>query len=440
MSYEQKIILKHSLASIVALALFGLSRFLYSVVISRKFGLETLGSVNSLISQAFLLAIPLSFFAIALGKYTSEFLGRGEFERIKSISTISFSFPVLGLLLLPFNVYISILATLRAFQLTFRSFVYGLHRGEAYAYAIIFSFIIFLASFAFEDPYLPYIAMLFSIVLFSKVYIFKERFFGVPRFEDLRLLINYSAFAFLGTLAGVFLVQGPYFLSEKFGSSLIAGKVSASLSAAFLLTYLPQVLQSAIMPLYSYKYGKNEMDYVTSLAENTTRVLSLVIAFCVFALFLFGREILSLLFDFSLGSEFYLAVIAVEIYIAYNPSIIALNSTKYVKKGTVISVIGAMISLFFLSFLVPKFGEQGAMLGLIFGYSAIFIGVIYFAKRYLGVSMASYKPLLYALPLQMLIFVSKSVLSLGLLVYIFFMRKEIGEMMEMFKSFRSRGF
>lgn len=438
MSYEWKIILKHSLASMVALALFGLSRFLYNVVISREFGLEVLGNVNSLISQAFLLAIPLSFFAVALGKYTSEFLGRGEFERIKSISTISFSFPVLGFLLFPFNRYISVLAILRAFQLTFRSFVYGLHRGEAYAYAIISSFIIFLASFAFENPYLPYVAMLFSIVLFSKVYIFREKLFGVPRFEDLRPLISYSAFAFLGTLAGVFLVQGPYFLSEKFGGTLIAGKVSASLSAAFLLTYLPQVLQSAIMPLYSYKYGKNEMGYVKSLAEKTTKVLSLTMAFCVFVLLLFGREVLSLLFDFGLGSEFYLAVIAVEIYIAYNPSIIALNSTEYVKKGTTISVIGAVTSLFFLISLVPRLGERGTMLGLIFGYSTIFTGVIYFARKHLGVSLVSYKPLFYALPLQMLIFVSKSVLSLGLLAYVFLMRREIREVMGMFKSFRSR--
>lgn len=49
MSYERKVMLRHSIASIVALALFGLSRLIYSIVISRRFGVEVLGKVNSLI-------------------------------------------------------------------------------------------------------------------------------------------------------------------------------------------------------------------------------------------------------------------------------------------------------------------------------------------------------------------------------------------------------
>ncbi|EHR78674.1 hypothetical protein OCC_05941 [Thermococcus litoralis DSM 5473] len=311
--------LRHSIASIVALALFGLSRLIYSIVISRRFGVEVLGKVNSLISQAFLLAVPLSFFAVALGKYASEFLGRGEMEKIKSIATLGFSFPLAGLVLVPFNFYLAILAVLRALQLTFRSFIYGLHKGEVYAYTMIGAFVLFIGGFLSENYYLPYIGLLSGVAIFGFLYLFRERLFGKPSLETLKPLLRYSSFAFLGTVSGVFLIQAPYFLTEKLASPEAAGIVSASLSAAFLLTYLPQVLQSAIMPLYSYKYGKNEMEYVKRLAEDSTKLLSFIVALAVFILMLVGREILSLLFGFNLGREFYLTLMAVETYIAYNP-------------------------------------------------------------------------------------------------------------------------
>ncbi|WP_324735548.1 lipopolysaccharide biosynthesis protein [Thermococcus sp. SY098] len=427
MSYERKVLIRHSIASIVALALFGISRFLYSIIISRKFGVETLGSANSLISQAFLVAMPLSFFAVALGKYSSEFLAKKDFEKIKSMTSISFSFPLIGILLAPLNVHLAILSVLRAVQLTFRSFVYGIHRGEIYAYIMILSFIPFVASFYSNDPYLPYIALLFTISSFAFIYLFKKGLLGKPRKYELHILLRYSSFAFLGTLSGVFLVQGPYFLSEKLGNALIAGKISASLSAAFLLTYLPQVLQSAIMPLYSYKYGKEELNYVKLLAEKTTELLSIFTAFVVFALLLVGREVISFLFGFNLGNEFYIALLAVEIYIAYNPSIVALNSTRYVKEGSFIATVGALVALITWIPLIRMLNEYGAVMGLLVGYLTILCGTAYLSHKKLKISPKSYKPLLFAIPLQLLVFISKIVLLIGILLYTLILKNKIKE-------------
>ncbi|RLF87768.1 lipopolysaccharide biosynthesis protein [Thermococci archaeon] len=424
MSYEKRVILKHSAASIVALALFGISRFIYSLFISRKFGIEALGSANSLISQAFLIAIPLSFFAVGLGKYSAEFLGRGQIERIKSISTIGFASILIGVVLLPLNFYLALISIFRAFQLTFRSFLYGIHRGEVYAYITLAAFCVFLLSFLISNIYLPYIALLGAVTLLGVLYNLKNSLFSKPTSEDFKLLLAYSSMAFLGTLAGVFLIQGPYFMSEKLGSATIAGKVSASLSAAFLLTYLPQVLQSAIMPLYSYKYGKNEMDYVKKLAEGTTEILSYIIALITFGGLIIGREILSYMFGFSLGREFYLALIAIEVYIAYNPSIVALSSTRYIKDSTLISIFGAIATLIAWFFLIPAMKETGAMLGLLIGYALIFSGVAYFSKKRLEISLKSYKPLLFALPLQVSFLISKIAVMFALIVYLYLMKEE----------------
>ncbi|USS40781.1 lipopolysaccharide biosynthesis protein [Thermococcus aggregans] len=440
MSYEKKVMLRHSIASIVALALFGLSRFIYSIVISRRFGVEVLGKVNSLISQAFLLAVPLSFFAVALGKYASEFLGKGDIEKIKSMTVLGFSFPFIGLALIPFNFYLAILAVLRALQLTFRSFIYGLHRGEIYAYAMLGAFILFIGGFFSENYYLPYIGLLSGVAIFGFVYLFKEKLFGKPSLNVFKLLLKYSSFAFLGTISGVFLVQAPYFLSEKLASPKVAGIVSASLSAAFLLTYLPQVFQSAIMPLYSYKYGKDDMEYVKWLAEESTKTLSLLVALVVFSLLLVGREILSILFGFRLGSEFYLALIAVETYIAYNPSIVALNSTKYVKEGTVITLLGASVSLIAWLLLIEPFKEYGAVLGLFLGYLSILIGTFYMANKKLKVAFDCYAQFVAAILLQSTVFISKSLLLLAFMIYLWLFRKEIGKMLNLIKLFRGRGF
>ncbi|MCD6373542.1 MAG: lipopolysaccharide biosynthesis protein, partial [Thermococcus sp.] len=288
MSYERRVLIRHSIASIIALGLTGLSRFLYNVVVARKFGLEELGRANSLISQAFFIAIPLSFFAIALGKYSSEFLGRDDPDAIRSITLPSFLLPLAGLFLLPFNVYLGLIAVFRGIQLTLRGFLYGIHRGEHYAYIITASFLLFLVGFALSNVFAPYLLFLGTLSLFAFVYLAKMGFIGKPKGEHIRLLVSYSSFSFLGTLSGVFLIQGPYFMSEYFGNPELAGSVAAILSTAFLLTYLPQVLQSAIMPLFSYKHGKGEPDYVRLLAEKTTELLTLVTGVVVFAMMLVG--------------------------------------------------------------------------------------------------------------------------------------------------------
>ncbi|NJE00032.1 lipopolysaccharide biosynthesis protein [Thermococcus sp. LS1] len=438
MSYERRVLLRHSLASIIALGLTGISRFLYSVIVSRRFGVEELGRANSLISQAFFLAIPLSFFAVALGKYASEFLGSNREEAIRSITLPSFLLPLAGLLLLPFNVYLSLLAVFRGVQLTLRNFLYGIHRGEHYAYLITLAFLGFMTGFLVHDVFAPYLLFLGLISAFALVYLVKFNLLGRPRKRELKLLLSYSSFAFLGTLSGVFLIQGPYFMSEYLAGAEVAGKVSAVLSAAFLLTYLPQVLQSAIMPLFSYKYGRNENEYVRLLAEKTTRLLILATGSAIFALMLLGREVLSFFFSFDVGPAFYLALMAMEVYISYNPSIVALNSTAYVRNGTIVALLGGVTSLLSWLYLIPLFGSIGVMLGLLLGYWVILIGSAHYSHKLLGISWGIYSPLIVALALQLLIFLSKTVFLIGFLTFLAYERKDVKEALNLLKSFRGR--
>ncbi|NJE09689.1 lipopolysaccharide biosynthesis protein [Thermococcus sp. MAR1] len=439
MSYERRVILRHSLASVIALALTGLTRFLYSVVIARRFGLEALGMANSLISKAFFVAIPLSFFAVALGKYASEFLGSEREDAIRSITLPSFLLPLAGLLLIPVNLYLGALATLRGIQLTLRNFLYGIHRGEHYAYIITLAFVGFLVGFLLPDIFAPYLLFLGLIAVFSVAYLARFDFVGKPRKSEMNLLLSYSSFAFLGTLSGVFLIQAPYFMSEYLSSPEVAGVVSAILSAAFLLTYLPQVLQSSIMPIFSYKYGRNEGDYVRLLAEKTTAFLILATGSAVFVLMILGREVLSAIFGFDVGPAFYLALMAVEIYITYNPSIVALNSTAYVKRGTFVALFGALVALLAWFYLIPAFGAIGVITGLVIGYTIILLGVAHYARALLDISPRIYSPLALVLLLQSLVFLSKYVLLAGFLLFLVYERGEIMEGIDLLKSFRGRG-
>ena len=432
MSYERRVLVHHSLASMVALGITGLARLLYSILIARRFGVEILGLANSIISQSFLLAIPLSFFAVALGKYSSEFLGRNREESIRAITLPSFLLPLAGLVLLPFNAYMALLAVFRGIQLTLRGFLYGIHRGEHYAYIISVAFLGFLAGFLLPNPLAPYLMFLGVVSALAWAYLLRFRLVGRPCGEELKLITSYSAFAFLGTLSGVFLIQGPYFMSERLSGAEVAGVVSAVLSTVFLLTYLPQVLQSAIMPLFSYKYGKNERDYIRRLAEEITIFLLVVTSTTVFALMLFGRELLSLVFDFRIGPSFYIALMAIEVYIAYNPSIVALNSTSYVKHATAVSLTGAAVALIsWLSF-IPRFEDVGVMVGLLLAYASILAGVALLSKRFLGVSPSIYSHLLISLLLQAAVFVSKSLLLVGFIAFLAYEWKNIRRMISLF--------
>ncbi|RLF91571.1 hypothetical protein DRN82_02030, partial [Thermococci archaeon] len=358
---KRKVIIRHSLASIIALAVFGGSRFLYNIVVARRYGVEVLGEVNSIISQAFLLAGFLAFFSVGLGKFTAEFLGRGERERIKAITGISYIFPFLGLLLAPINLQLAVLSVMRALQLTFRSFVYGLHRGEVYAYAVLLGFLGFIVGFL-DGVLMPYYLLLGMISAFGLAYSMK--FLGRPKVKEVKALVKYSGWAFLGSIAGIFLLQAPYFLTEKLAGSRIAGAVSAMLSTSFLLSYMPQVVQSAIVPLYAFDYGRGRKNEIKVLAEEATSLLSLMTALVVFLMLIFSN-ILENLFGVNFSWPFLLSLLAVEVYVVFNPLINVLSATEYIKRAALYSLTGAIISLFLWLLLIPRLHEVGTFLGLL---------------------------------------------------------------------------
>ncbi|HII61936.1 lipopolysaccharide biosynthesis protein [Pyrococcus horikoshii] len=412
---RKRVIVRHSIASVIALALFGGSRFLYNVIISRKFGVEVLGEINSLISQAFFLAGFLAFFSIGVGKYTAEFLGRGEKNRIKSIAGISFLSPLLGLVLMPINFSLALLSILRAIQLTFRSFIYGLHRGEVYAYSIMLGFTLFLLGFL-GDPLLPYYLFLATISVFGVVYLSREKLIGKPRINDFILLAKYSVWAFLGSASGIFLIQGPYFLTDILSGSESAGIVSAILSTAFLLSYLPQVVQSAIVPIFAYDYGKGSMETSKRLAEVSVEMLSIATAIIVFAILAF-QPIIERIFRLKLGTLLLPALIGVEIYVSYNPLINLLSATKFIRSSSIYAISGSIVSLISWLLLIPKHGALGTLIGLIMGYSTIFALTLAKTVKEFGVKPRITVPLFLAIILQLLSkFISPIILVIAYLI------------------------
>ncbi|AAL81416.1 hypothetical protein PFDSM3638_06445 [Pyrococcus furiosus DSM 3638] len=428
---RKKVMVRHSIASLVALGIFGGSRFLYNVIIGRKYGVETLGYTNSIISQAFFVAGFLAFFSVGLGKFTSEFLGKGEYNRIKKLTGISFTFPFLGLILIPLNFHVALLSVLRAIQLTFRSFIYGLHKGELYAYSVILAFPFFLLGFL-DGPLLPYYLLLGTIGIFSLSYLVSRSLIGLPGREDTKALIGFSTWAFLGTIAGIFLLQAPYFLTEKLAGNIEAGIVSVALSTAFLLSYLPQILQSAIVPLYAYDYAKGDDKAIKELAENSTLLLSLFSSLLVFGL-IFAKSFVEVLFNIKMGAELLLALIGVELYIAYNPLINLLTATKFVKKSAIFSLIGAMVSGIFWILLIPRLGAIGTLLGLTLGYAIIFALVLWESKRKFNINAKILKPTLLAIPLQLL----SLKFPYTILIYLITEIKDIEKVMAFLRDIRS---
>ncbi|AEH24611.1 lipopolysaccharide biosynthesis protein [Pyrococcus yayanosii] len=432
--HRRRIIIRHSLASVVALAVFGGSRFLYNVIIGRKFGLEVLGWANSLISQAFFLAGFLAFFSVALGKYTAEFLGRGERGRIGRITSLSFAAPLLGLLLAPLNFSIAFLSTLRAFQLTFRAFIYGLHRGEVYAYTILAAFAAFLLGFLLPDPLAPYYLLLGTVTIIAIAYVARRGYLARPTKEDVALLISYSSYAFIGTIAGIFLLQAPYFLTEKLAGREASGVVAAVLSASFLLGYLPQVMQSAIVPLYAYDHGKRNVEAAKRLAKVSASFIQLATAVAVFLMILVGGPAIRILFGFTPGPEFYVSLLAVEIYVAYNPLINLLSATAYVKDSALVALSGAVVAGTSWLLLIPHLGPLGAPLGLLAGYAVIFFLTHAVVWKKFSLSPKVSEPLLLALPLQVVGFFSRPLALFLLLLYLMLERGKLEEALRLFRG------
>ncbi len=129
---------------------------------------------------------------------------------------------------------------------------------------------------------------------------------------------------------------------------------------------------------------------------------------------------------------------AIEIYIAYNPSIVALNSTAYVRYGTLVSGVGALAGVLLWAILIPRFQSLGAMVGLLAAYGIILIGTATLSKKLLNLNPGIYTQLLLTLLLQASAFTSKYLLAAAFLVFLYTQRKTINEIIKVFRAFRGR--
>ncbi len=130
-----------------------------------------------------------------------------------------------------------------------------------------------------------------------------------------------------------------------------------------------------------------------------------------------------------------------EVYIAYNPSIVALNATAYVRRGTLVALLGASTALASWFYLIPAFGAMGVMMGLMFGYGVILVGVAHYARILLG--GVSPQAIRFAgrravPPVPRLPFKVRPPL-VGLPLFLLYNRREVREGISLLRSFRGRG-
>ena len=412
MSEMREKISKNAIVTAIALAFFGLTTFIYNVLIGRIYGAEVLGLANTAISIAFFIGLFVAFFSNASNKITAEYLGSGENESANYLITFSIiSTAVIGLAIFFFlltsmslfmktfnldnTIFLQILflIILRGIFGVFRGIYYGTHRLNQYLKIIVASSVIFMIMlipfcFTLLPLLLPFIVM-YSVFVVASVYLFKGHFtFRVPKGikrEIQKYALSFASIAIIGALSGMAKNNLGVMLSAMFLNPTQVGYYSAANSFMRPLSYLPTILPYALLPVISYEFGKSNIDGIKKTLNRTVRVWAVILGIIT------GLGIIysSLFLDIFFGPEYLTAVLPLIILITgfYFSSIIipmisTLSGTKYVRISTLTGILGFITSAIAFILLIPNYGIVGTALGIAIGNLIMSIVPFYFSRKF----------------------------------------------------------
>ena len=427
---------KNAIVTAIALTFFGLTTFIYNVLIGRIYGAEVLGLANTAISSVFFIGIFVAFFASPSGKIVAEFFGREDNESANYLMGFSFLFTILtGLIsiiilwiirnyfIATFNLtntiflWILILIPLRGLFDVFRQMYYGTFRVGLYLKVLIISSIVFFIVLMFFyfmllPLLLPFILMYLVFSLIS-IYIFKGNFNlkasrkikrGVQKYA-----FSYAFIAIIGNLADMGKSNFSVMLSAMFLSATQVGYFSAANSLMRVLNYIPAILPYALFPVISYEFGKKNIDRIKRALNRIMRVWAVTLGFIVGLSLIYSQIFLYLFF----GAEYLTAVLPLIILLIgfYFQSIIiplisTLSGTKYIHISSLTGLLGFMVSTIAFIFLIPSYGIVGTALGIAIGNLIMSIVPFYFSRKFFDFKFRNffYPFVKFVVPLTLILF------------------------------------
>lgn len=475
MSEIKEKISKNAVAAAISLSFYGLTTFIYNVLIGRMYGAETLGLANTALSIAFLVGLFVAFFTNASNKITAEYLGKGKKESANYLITFSIiSTAVIGVVIIillllskhifmrSFNLVNTIffqllfLIPLRGIFGVFRGIYYGAQRVTQYQKIVVASSLIFLImliplQFKLLPVLIPFNIM-YSVFVVASIYLFKDSLtIKLPKEikrEIQKYAIVYSFIAIIGSLAAM----GKNYLGVMFSAIFLnpiqVGYYSAANSVLNPLSYVPTIVPYALFPVLSYEFGKNNIKGIKNMLNRILALWAVTLGMITGLAIIYSKLLIYIFFGVDyLAAVSPLIILIIGFY--FNsiiiPMISVLSGTKYVHISTLTGVISFLTSIGAFIVLIPKYGIVGSALGIAIGNIMAIILPFYFLKKVFDFKIKNffYPFIKFAIPLLfiLLLFYNSQMLLYTLgggLFAIFYILSNKGEVIYLYEEVKKQ--
>lgn len=406
--FQDDNLIKKTALSGLALALTGLSRIIYNIVIGKSFNAEILGQLNLVLSIAMMLSLVVSLLtensaSKFLSEHSTECDRQGIFTLLQrwlfvgSFFLIAAAYLLRGLIFqhieIDENLYLLglIIVFLMAAHHFYRGCFYGLDSVENYfkleiISSVLFFLILGLAVYVFRgnllSPFLAYYGA-FSILgaISLRGYFRPTRgYFSLTK--DIGL---YGIISTIGTLASTSSAYLANIFTGFYLSSEQVGLYSAAVSITSVLVFAPTVLGRVLLPTMSSSFGDGDVGNIKALLDVSTIWLSMAALFLGGIFIILSENIFVILFNENfVGAAFSLQMLILGLCLSTMvvPSVSALSGTKFVKIPNAAGVIGLLVSLALWPSLIPRFGINGTAIGYILGTTITSIIILFYSNKY----------------------------------------------------------
>jgi len=457
-------LIRGTIFTIIGLAMYGSTGFVFNVVVGRFYGPDVLGEVNTALSTALLLSYFVSTgFPGAIAKYISEYRGRNRNNVSNLILKISimystlilmfitilviiFSRNISSLLNVPYGTFIlaAPIIFFYGMYMVFKMTYYGFGKIEKYFRNEIYSdsiFFISLGIIVFTDskygifiPFLlMYICFIFSSILFFRKNIFSPRM-EVKSIKNLKkMFFMYVGISFIGTFSSMARKNLSFIISSYYLSSVNVGYLSAAFSISTIFYLFPNAISRVIMPEFSYAFGKKDINYLVKLLNKATEYLVIFSTLLIAIGIIFADYLIQLFYSGEyVSSVIILQILLLSFWISIvgRPAISVLSGTKYVHIPNAAGLVGLMVSLGVWICIIPVWGVIGTVLGYFAGIFINIVLILIYAKHYYSLKCnIIFMNFSFLLFLLILIIIDKylylPIIIIALILYIFYHKKYI---------------
>ncbi|MHB8510995.1 MAG: lipid II flippase MurJ [Actinomycetota bacterium] len=410
---------RNTALSLVAIFVLGASRFIYNIIVGRRFGAVVLGQVTLATNAALFASLLISGgWQASTARYVAQALGRGSpaqanaiYRRtlyhntaggvvVGALLAIALS-KIPGINLSSRDVMLSaaILFTYNAYQ-HLKAAMYGFARVKEYlgfetiaSLAMLAGLVIVAIAHSRGSVLLP---ISIGYALFCVLALVK---LGLPHSEPLdpelwKEMRSFTLLAVIGTIASAgFLNLSPVFAGH-YDTRVALGHFGAAITLVIPVYYFPRALSLALYPSIAFRHGQNRRDSVRSQLDTSGHALMVLLCPPTAIAAVLAGPILHLLFgaSYQSGADILsLMMAATYLSVIQVPYVTTLSGTekRWYKVPVLASVGGFALGVALWVILGRRYGATGIAWGYLIGSVPQCAIPVWFAGRAFDVSVLS---------------------------------------------------